>query len=245
MVHRQVAFASALIAAAVSTSHAAAPAIRQSQLEQEVRAAREASLPHGLFQTGSGFYVSDGSLVLTSAHVVAGCRVITIRDISGREQAGTLVLWDGLRDIAVLRPDRTGPAGLSLLAEEGPSDRPPEKLKVFAQNFELKTSIPPRQIVVSRLPDELRMGSSKMLELDASLETGMSGSPIVDDDGDAIGMVTARLEVKSEGGPRTVSVGVEASDLAAAVQWVDGRARSRDANQGANPGALTVRVRCR
>ena len=64
---------------------------------------------------GSGF-VTDGGLVVTNAHVVAGATALTVTDRRGTHRAESLIV-DGAADIAVLRADSVQAPALSLTTE--------------------------------------------------------------------------------------------------------------------------------
>jgi S1-C subfamily serine protease len=55
----------------------------------------------GQIQEGSGFVAAPG-LAVTNAHVVAGAHEVTLEDDEGGEHDGTVVAFDGQRDLAVL-----------------------------------------------------------------------------------------------------------------------------------------------
>jgi serine protease Do len=61
------------------------------------------STPFPFHGQGSGFIISADGLVLTSAHVIAGARQVTVRMSDLREFRATVLGSDALTDVAVLR----------------------------------------------------------------------------------------------------------------------------------------------
>ena len=142
-------------------------------------------------QDGSGFVIGDG-LIVTNAHVVAGERSTNILRDDGRRFDGTVIAFDPARDLAVVRVsgfDRP-PLPLSIAKSEGTSGG------VFGHPGGEPLRIAPFK--VARLINATGRdiyGSSKterkVLEVSATLRPGDSGSALVNQQGEVIGIAFA------------------------------------------------------
>lgn len=140
---------------------------------------------------GSGWTVAAGRVV-TNAHVVAGADAITIRRPDGQELEATLRHFDPDRDLAVLevadleqQPLELGPVieggdGASI-GYPGGQDAP----RVAAVSVREQRTTNGRDIY-GRDP-----ANREVVFLAAQLRQGDSGSPVIDTDGDVVGIVFA------------------------------------------------------
>ncbi len=154
---------------------------------------------------GTGFIVSAEGLIITNQHVVAGAEqiIVTLRD--GREFPARLLGEDGATDIAVVKVDTTGlpvaPIGASRRLEIGDW--------VIAignpYGYVIGNSEPTITAgVVSALgrdilPSEGQSGLYvDMIQTDAAINPGNSGGPLVNADGEVVG-VNASILTQSGG----------------------------------------------
>jgi S1-C subfamily serine protease len=139
---------------------------------------------------GSGFPVGPG-LVLTNAHVVAGTQGTTVRNSAGRSLPARVVLFDSQRDVAILYVPRLALAPLPEAGAgrgtEGAAIGYPgggaEQVSPAVVNGEVKAEgrdIYGQQLVVRSI-----------WILQAKVEPGNSGGPLVDLKGNAIGVIFA------------------------------------------------------
>ena len=139
---------------------------------------------------GSGFPVGPG-MVLTNAHVVAGTQGTTVRNMAGRSLSARVVLFDSQRDVAILYVPRLALAPLGE-AGAGPGTQGaaigypgggPEQVSPAVVNGEVKAEgrdIYGQQLVVRSI-----------WSIQAKVEPGNSGGPLVDLNGNAIGVIFA------------------------------------------------------
>jgi S1-C subfamily serine protease len=139
---------------------------------------------------GSGFPVGPG-LVLTNAHVVAGTQGTTVRNSAGRSLPARVVLFDSQRDVAILYVPRLALAPLPEAGAgrgtEGAAIGYPgggaEQVSPAVVNGEVKAEgrdIYGQQLVVRSI-----------WILQAKVEPGNSGGPLVDLKGNVIGVIFA------------------------------------------------------
>ncbi|HVF33184.1 MAG TPA: trypsin-like peptidase domain-containing protein [Acidimicrobiales bacterium] len=143
---------------------------------------------------GSGVILTDDGEVLTNAHVVAGASAVRVL-VAGEAQprTATIVGADPTADLALLRLD--GPGGLRTV-ELGSSFDVAVGDDVVAIGNALGLSGGPTVTrgIVSALDRSLETASGTMtglIQTDASISSGNSGGPLVNVDGEVIGINTA------------------------------------------------------
>lgn len=153
--------------------------------------ARVSALGCGRRYDGSAFVVADG-LLATNAHVVAGADDVTVRFPGGEQHAATVVVFDPERDLALLRADDVTRTPLELAAAAAGEDaavigypggqRDP---RVAPARVERRTQALGRDVYGRERTERA------VLFLAAELERGDSGSPVIDKEGRAVGVVFA------------------------------------------------------
>ncbi|MGV9712690.1 MarP family serine protease [Gordonia sp. NPDC003424] len=144
---------------------------------------------------GSGFVVSP-ERVMTNAHVVAGTRRLVVTSPAGQQLPARVVLFDATNDIAVLdvpgltapalrfadKPARTGDDALVLgYPEAGPFNISPVRV---------------REVINLSGPDIYRTGQilRQVYTVRGVIRQGNSGGPMVDSDGEVLGVVFGAAE---------------------------------------------------
>ncbi|PRY54102.1 putative serine protease PepD [Knoellia remsis] len=166
-------------AAPAGTQEAAAEAILPSVVQ--IRAGRS---------TGSGFVLDDRGHVMTNHHVIDGASSVRLQLSTGRVVSATVVGSDQGNDIAVLRAD---PATLTA-AEIGTSRDVRIGQPVIAVGSPLGLSGTVTSGIVSAVDREAQLGGQgarTVIQTDASINPGNSGGPLVNLDGQVVGVNTA------------------------------------------------------
>lgn len=162
----------------------------------------------GYLQEGSGFVVGPG-LVVTNAHVVAGEPSTDLVVGSGSYPA-TPVLYDPRFDLAVLRTE--APVGPPLALDPGDVGRGTRGAVVgYPENGSL--SVGPAGVAAALTAegqDIYNQGSvvRRVYEIDAEVQPGNSGGPLVAADGQVVGVVFSRSTASSHVGYALASPGV-------------------------------------
>lgn len=145
----------------------------------------------GGISAGSGFGVSTEGHFVTNAHVVSGCRSITIRGSDLATRPAKLLARDETNDLALLSVDR--PLKTEEILPLRTDVRQGEAVAAFGfphsnmlatgGNFTLGNVT-----ALSGLRDD-----SRYLQISAPVQSGNSGGPLLDEYGNLVGVVTAKL----------------------------------------------------
>jgi S1-C subfamily serine protease len=151
---------------------------------------------------GSGVVVNEGGAILTALHVVSSTDRVVIVFADGTKSEATLVGAQPENDLAALQarnvPDELQPAILASTAGLMPGD------KVVATGFPFGIGPSVSAGVVSGLKREFDDPSrhqkyTNLIQFDAAVNPGNSGGPLVNRDGEVIGIVTAILNPSNAG----------------------------------------------
>ena len=142
--------------------------------------------------SGTGFYVSNSGHIITNHHVIDGCKDMKV--ISKGMTIETLVLaTDPSNDLALLKAKEASRTYFSI------SNKQPEELQdIIVAGFpfgnRISTSIKFTQGIVSSLTG---VGDNySQIQIDAALQPGNSGGPIMDSKGNIVGVAVAKLSLK-------------------------------------------------
>ncbi|HYF62677.1 MAG TPA: trypsin-like peptidase domain-containing protein [Herpetosiphonaceae bacterium] len=141
--------------------------------------------------TGSGFVVDAAGLIMTNQHVVAGASALTVRFSTGEERSATVVGQDTAHDLALIQVDSL-PAGVPVAAL-GDSDevRVGEVAIAIGSPFGLEQTM--TQGIVSAVDRTWSTGTSihrNLIQTDAPINPGNSGGPLLNAQGEVIGIST-------------------------------------------------------
>ena len=140
--------------------------------------------------TGAGVVVSDEGAILTALHVVEGAGTIRVRFADGTVSTASIEEQEPASDIAVVAPDRLPqvvvPAVLGGGVQVGDA--------VFALGHPLGLTQSLSAGVVSALERSVTVRTGRTLEhliqFDAAVNPGNSGGPLLNRDGQVVGIVT-------------------------------------------------------
>jgi S1-C subfamily serine protease len=145
---------------------------------------------------GTGVVIVDKGLILTNLHVVARAMLVKVVFADGLESEAEVVGLKPESDLAVLQaktiPDDLAPASLGSTRNLALGDH------VVAVGFPFGIGPSVSAGVVSGLNSEYRSPDSKILltnliQFDAAANPGNSGGPLVNANGEVVGIVTAIL----------------------------------------------------
>jgi serine protease Do len=135
---------------------------------------------------GSGFFIADGSAVVTNFHVISGAKKVVLKTGTGQIlSTDTVYAFDEKKDLAVLKV--TGVNGAHVVSL-GDSDKVAigESIVVVGNPEGFEKS------VTNGLVSGLRsMDDQKLFQISAPISHGSSGGPVFNDRGQVIGVVVA------------------------------------------------------
>jgi S1-C subfamily serine protease len=145
---------------------------------------------------GSGVIITESGAILTNLHVVSGASRLQVIFADGSESDATITGADPSNDLAVLQaarlPDDLQPATLITTGDLRPGD------EVVAVGFPFGFGPSVSSGVVSGLKREFHSTDgqrvlSNLIQFDAAANPGNSGGPLVNTEGEVVGIVTAIL----------------------------------------------------
>jgi len=185
--------------------------------------------------SASGFFVSRLGHVITNAHVVKGCKRITLGDNANQQTTVELVSTDKKNDLALLKlasSEKETEGSRSLIERLGIDVRPRafhgllrsdevvlgEKLMVAGYPYGdvISSSI---KITYGNVNSVRGVGDNEgEFQHDAAVQKGSSGGPIYDENGNIVGVVVSRLDKmkfnKNLGSfPENMNFGIKASTV--------------------------------
>ncbi len=196
--------------------------------EQTVPAVAEVSVEQsgrrfGGSGTGTGFLVDSTGLVMTNNHVIAGASTIRVTFPGGSAVNAELVATRRQDDLALLRVEADEVASITPL-KFGDADlvKPGQLSMALGSPFGFESSI---SLGIISGTDRMLRGSTGvmrgLLQTDAALNPGNSGGPLINSEGQVIGVNTA-----VEGGATSASgVGLAVAS-STAIAFIDGHLAS-------------------
>src|SRR5262245_14102946 len=158
----------------------------------------------------SGFVVSREGLIVTSLHVVAPMRQPRITLADGRVfDSVAIVGYDGERDLAVLKVPGKGLPTLALGAS--PNVKVGQRVVAFGAPWGLSGTA--TNGIVSAIRPHHSVPGATLLQTDAAINPGNSGGPLVNTEGQVVGVVVSTI-------PKAQSLGfaVPADDLRSLIR---------------------------
>ena len=179
--------------------------------------------------SGSGFIIDESGVVVTNEHVVRDQRKVGIRLTNGTHHMGEVVGRDPKSDLAIVRiesSDRFHALGVADPAGVRVGD------EALALGYPLVGKIGNSLTVTRGIISSTRtVDGVDLLQTDAAINPGNSGGPLINRDGNVIGVNTFRIEETTGGRP------VNSIGFAVSVAELQRRMSNSGASQSAFPGA--------
>src|SRR5271165_5681294 len=143
----------------------------------------------GAVQSGTGFAVGDGSSVITNFHVVDGCKTVDIANVGD----GRVKTIDPSNDIAIIQSAR--PISRPLRFRTGDPLKPGDDIIVIG--FPLRGLLSSAPTVTTGIVSSLAglRDDRTRFQISAPVQPGNSGGPVLDKEGNVVGMVVSKLNV--------------------------------------------------
>jgi S1-C subfamily serine protease len=141
---------------------------------------------------GTGFFVNRNGYLLTCAHCVRGTSRLQVT-LGEKKAEATVIAVDKKHDTALIKVDGSDwPA--AAIADSDHAELGEEVRAVgFPLAFDLGKSIKITRGILSGFRGE---GDDRMLLIDAAVNHGNSGGPLINDRGEVIGIVSAFLDIR-------------------------------------------------
>lgn len=140
-------------------------------------------------QVGSGVVIEAGGVILTNNHVVQDAEEVTVRFPDGSETEAVDIKTDQLSDLAVVQVKAQKPLKAAKLGDSS-SLNIGDWVIAIGSPFELEATVSAGIISgKGRGLEKIRRG--KLLQTDAAINPGNSGGPLVNLDGEVVGLNTA------------------------------------------------------
>ena len=184
-------------------------------------------------QHGTGWLLEPG-VIVTAAHVVSGSAEVTVRQAAAPAFVATVAGMDVRRDVALLRYDVTGTqmgvgAAPLTLGDADIHDIAKELLALGYSGSGVKGdgqvgSPKANAGILSQITNFGAQSYGRNLEMDAPIDPGDSGGPVLNTAGEVVGMVRAAAR-RTPGGVQVVGTfyAVHADEIRAAVEEIVGR----------------------
>lgn len=173
----------ALLAALITSLLPASPAYSASSEDSLQVAMQEVVEIRTDTGSGAGFWLEDGR-VLTAAHVVAGADEISVVTASGGAVPAAVKAISSRLDLALLETERHGSAGLAI------SEVPRIGAEVFAAGNPQGGGVSVSKGIVSAVRSEAGVD---YVQTDAAVNPGNSGGPLLNLDGEVVGVVVLKV----------------------------------------------------
>jgi serine protease Do len=173
------------------------------------------NMPHGVASSGSGVIVDASGVILTNNHVVAGGGDITVRLGDGREFKAAEIKTDPKTDVAIVRIKAGGSLPVARLGRSSEVEVG-DWVLALGQPFGLEGTVT-AGIVSAKGRGVGITEREDFIQTDAAINPGNSGGPLVNLDGEVIGINTAISS--NSGGYQGVGFAIPV-DLA---KWVGGQ----------------------
>ncbi len=148
---------------------------------------------------GTGFIIDNSGLILTNSHVIRAAKMPEVQLIGEEKHYPTKVIGDDSRfDIALIKIEGKLPPNLKY-AKLGDSDKVQvgEWVAAFGNPFGHSFSVS-KGIISAKQRHIDSLGPAAFLQTDASINPGNSGGPLVNMQGEVIGVNTA-IDARAQG----------------------------------------------
>ena len=144
----------------------------------------------GFLATGSGFMIDEHTLV-TNRHVIEDSSHLEVTTYDGHAVDATAARSTTAADIAIIRVEESLPVA-AVLADHDPQTGDAITVIGYPGGGRLTTT---SGIVLGNVQDPLNGSVGSVLGTTARVEPGSSGSPVLDADGEVVGVIYAKNDV--------------------------------------------------
>src|ERR1700730_17488885 len=177
-------------------------------------------LAAGASVCGSGFIVQQNGYILTNYHVIKNATRITVSVPGRQEISARVVTVDQGKDLALLQVSVKNLTALPIASSETVQVLDSITVLGYPLPTELGTALSASDGKVNAIRDG-RNGGTQLFQIDANVNPGNSGGPLINNHGEVVGIIVAKinsLEYAKENGtlPERINFAIpinEAQDL--------------------------------
>ncbi len=153
--------------------------------------------PRPVYGVGSGFIVDPRGYILTNSHVVAEATRISVRLQNGEEYIGTVIGTDEETDLAVIKVNATRDLPSVKLGDSG-SVLVGDWVLAIGSPFGLAQTVTAGIISQVERETPYTTAFQKFIQTDAAINKGNSGGPLVNMQGEVIGINSQNVSVNGD-----------------------------------------------
>jgi S1-C subfamily serine protease len=162
--------------------------------------------------SGTGFFISKTGHILTNHHVINNCGAVEVSHEGSMYAAGVLAS-DPVNDLSILK-SRVRPSTALPLSTNNPSLLQEIYVAGFPFGKAVSSSVKVTKGIISSLTGF--NNNSSQIQIDAALQPGNSGGPILDTKGNAVGVAVSKMDFRAAlerfgAVPENTNFGVKAS----------------------------------
>ena len=156
--------------------------------------------------SGSGFVLSEDGYIITNNHVVEDAQSVSVTLYSGEEYDAQVIGTDSMNDVALLKIEAAGLQTV-FIADSDQIEVGEEVIAIGNPLGELTFTMTAG--CISALDREINTDGTpiNMLQTDAAINSGNSGGPLFDMDGNVIGITTAKYSGSTSSGTSIEGIG--------------------------------------
>ena len=160
--------------------------------------------------SGTGFAVSENGYIITNHHVVNGCNQVNVHD-KNQIFPAQIINFDEKNDLALLKANFK-PSSILKLSKGGPELMQDIFVAGYPFGKDLGSSLKVTKGIISSLAGMNNNNSE--IQIDAAIQPGNSGGPIVSYDGHVVGVAVSIIDkemIKEEFGviPENINFGIK------------------------------------
>lgn len=190
---------------------------------------------------GSGFIVEKSGLIITNFHVVEGAAKVFVQLESGEEFVAKVIGLDDETDLALIRIDAGRDLPVLRFADSD-TVRVGDWVLAFGSPFGLAKSVTAGIVsqVGRETPNAAVRPFQKFIQTDAAINRGNSGGPLIDMNGDVIG-VNSQIAT-SNGDSNGIAFALPANDAVRAYRQLAANGRVRRGYLGVNMDTVRAEI---
>lgn len=156
--------------------------------------------------SGSGFILTEDGYVLTNYHVVEDAQALTVTTYDGTEYAAELIGYDELSDVALLKVDASGLPAVTIGSSAALSVGD-QVCAIGNPLGELASSQTVGYVSAKDRTVNTDGTILTMIQTDAAINSGNSGGPLFNMQGEVVGITTAKYSGSTSSGASIEGIG--------------------------------------